>query len=184
MYDPNNARKKNLEMIKKAEQELQHKFDKRGFNYKWIHKNGTKKDEHGKTREYYEIMEKYENLFENGKIQRENTKITDVKNERFTWCYKCYKPINNLYMVECTKCWWIICSSCWSCGCGYRDNVVGNDKQVKWKNTKNTKNTIHYVDININPQRLKPRGYNWYDVANKATDEDDDKEIRKYRYEK
>ena len=119
MYDPNSARKKQLEMMNKAEKELESKFNIHGFNFRWIHKNGTKHDEHGKTKDYYEIIEKYEELFQSGKVKKEDTKITEVKNERFTWCYNCYKPISNVYMIECSKCWWIICSSCGSCGCGY-----------------------------------------------------------------
>lgn len=126
MYDPNAARKKQLEMTKKAEKELEHVFDKYGFNFRWIHKNGTQKDENWNNKEYYQIMENYEELFRTWKIHKENTKITEVKNERFTGCYNCYKSISNVYMIECSKCWWIICSSCGSCGCGY-----GKKEEIK-----------------------------------------------------
>lgn len=54
-------------------------------------------------------------------------------------------------------------------------------RQTEWGKTKKS---MRYVDVNINPQRLKPRGYNGYDVSNKATDEDDEREIKKYKYEK
>lgn len=60
------------------------------------------------------------------------------------------------------------------------NDIPSSKKQKKHTNKKN----MRYIDMNVNPQRLKPRWYNGYDVSNRATDEDDQKEIQKYKYEK
>jgi hypothetical protein len=62
-------------------------------------------------------MDDYEALFSSGKVKRDEVKEVWPKQERFTHCWKCKKDINNIYMLECTKCGWIICMKCWNCLC-------------------------------------------------------------------
>lgn len=52
---------------------------------------------------------------------------------------------------------------------------------AEWR--KNKKKT-HYVDINVNPQKSKKRWYHGYDVVNKISSDNNDEEIKKYKYEK
>lgn len=71
------------------------------------------------------------------------------------------------------------------------ERIVEDDKQIaKYKEKKQrfvewqkSKRKSHYVDVKVNPQKVKNRWYNWYDVANKLTKENDSEEIKRWKYE-
>lgn len=61
--------------------------------------------------------------------------------------------------------------------------IKNNEKKQRLVEWKKDKKKMRYVDIKTNPQKGKNRWYNWYDVANKITKENDSDEIKRWKYE-
>ncbi len=61
--------------------------------------------------------------------------------------------------------------------------VKRKEKKQRFVEWQKSKRKSHYVDVKVNPQKVKNRWYNWYDVANKLTKENDSEEIKRWKYE-
>jgi hypothetical protein len=65
------------------------------------------------------LLEKHEKFLKDMGLKDEWTRIWNKV--RVTHCWRCHCEIDNISLLECKRCWWIICD-CWACWCWYHPN--------------------------------------------------------------